>query len=90
MKENNFLPIGTVVILKDKLILYSIIGYLHNSLSKIYDYIIVPFPLGLTDEKSITYCNNSDIEKQVFLGYKTNEYEEYTSILTEKYWRTYE
>lgn len=64
MNEYKFLPIGTIIILKDKLILYMIVGYLHNSLNKIYDYIIIPFPLGLTDEKTITYCNNCDIEKK--------------------------
>ncbi len=87
MKEEvSFLPIGTIIFIKEEINPYMIIGYLHISkLNKIYDYICIPFPYGLMSDKFIKYCNQKDIEKIIFKGFESNEYFEFSKKLNDKY-----
>lgn len=62
---NNFLPIGTIVLLKDSTKKILIIGYLpqEGKDSTVFDYSGVPFPEGLIDSKKILLFNHKQIEK---------------------------
>ena len=74
--NNNFLPIGTIVLLKDAKKRILIVGYLpqEGKDSKVFDYSGVPFPEGLIDSRKILLfdhaqidkiCHNSIIDKEV-------------------------
>lgn len=85
-QENNFLPIGTIVFMKEEIQPYLIIGYLQMNMNhKIYDYICIPFPYGLVSVGVIKYFNHSDIDKIIFDGYKDELYYEFSSKLYNKY-----
>lgn len=74
--EDKYLPIGTIVMLKNDIVLYMIVGYLNRSDNEeIRDYISIGFPYGMMTLDSVTYFNHDDIEKIVFLGYKNDKYE---------------
>ncbi|MBR2828071.1 MAG: DUF4176 domain-containing protein [Bacilli bacterium] len=62
---NNYLPIGTIVLLKDAKKKILIVGYLpqEGQDAKIYDYSGVPFPEGLIDSRKILLFDNDQIEK---------------------------
>lgn len=73
---NNYLPVGTIVLLKDAKKRILIVGYLpqENGSDKTYDYSGVPFPDGLIDSRKILLfdhtqidkiCHNSIIDKEV-------------------------
>lgn len=73
---NNYLPIGTIVLLKDATKKILIVGYLpqEGKDTKVFDYSGVPFPEGLIDSRKIllfdhnqieTICHNSIIDKEV-------------------------
>ena len=72
MKATEYLPLGSVVILKggiQKLIVISRgINVNHNGALLFFDYGGVLYPDGLTSEK-MAYFNNDGIEKIVFEGY---------------------
>ena len=62
---NNFLQIGTIVLLKDSTKKILIIGYLpqEGADTRVFDYSGVPFPEGLIDSKRILLFDHKQIEK---------------------------
>lgn len=77
--ENKYLPIGTVVKIKENDLLFIIVGYgghdVNNS-EVMRDYIAYTYPEGfLTREENFLF-NYESIEKVVSLGYKDEKYEE--------------
>ncbi len=70
MKE--FLPIGSVVILKSELARFMITGYVgaNNVLKEVYDYIGCLYPSGVVDLTKNYFFNRDDIKEVVFEGYK--------------------
>ena len=62
---NNFLPIGTIVLLKDSTKKILIVGYLpqEGKITRVFDYSGVPFPEGLIDSKKILLFDHKQIEK---------------------------
>ena len=74
MKE--FLPIGTVVLLKEATKKIMIVGYLPiTSDNKKFDYSGVLYPIGsLSPDQSLLF-NSEDIDKVFFTGYKDEEYD---------------
>ena len=62
---NNFLPIGTIVLLKDAKKRILIVGYLpqENGSDQAFDYSGVPFPEGLIDSRKILLFNHIQIDK---------------------------
>lgn len=80
--EDKYLPIGTLVLLKNDFVMYMIIGYLNkNENGEIKEYVLVPFPYGLMADKMVSYFNHSDIERILFIGYKNEKYNEFNLIL---------
>lgn len=78
---DKYLPIGSIVLLKDDIVMRMIIGYLNKDNEEIKEYVCIPFPYGLMSEKTLYYFNHSDIENILFIGYKNNKYEEFNLIL---------
>lgn len=72
--EDKYLPIGTIVMLKNDIVLYMIVGYLNNNNGEIKDYISIPFPYGMMTLDAVTYFNHIEIERVVFIGYKNDKY----------------
>ena len=86
MEDKKYLPIGTIVFMKNEIILYMIVGYINKSSDgNIKDYICIPFPYGFMSNKILSYFNHSDIEKIVFKGYINDKYKELDKILNENY-----
>lgn len=82
MKEK-YLPIGTVVTLKNATKRIMIIGYLPMTKDKqIFDYSACTYPEGVvTSDKTLAF-NHSQIDKINFNGLEDNEYVEFTNKLT--------
>ena len=69
--EEKFLPIGTVVQLKNEEKNAMITGYLvfsKDSKDKIYDYSGCAYPIGVKDDMTLGF-NHDDIENVVYMGY---------------------
>jgi hypothetical protein len=68
MKMNNYLPIGSVIVIKGKKEQYLIIGKnaIHNK--KSYDYVCVRYPYGFYEDCTFTYVNDDEILYLDFLG----------------------
>lgn len=78
-----YLPIGTVIKLKEVEQPLIIIGYggkLDNSEER-YDYIAYGYPVGFTSSKQNYVFNISKIEKILCLGYKDENYENMLKIV---------
>ena len=74
--EEKYLPIGTVVLLKDAAKMIMINGHcvLANEMpGKIFDYRGCAYPEGILTSKGVALFNHSDIEKIVHLGYLNEE-----------------
>ena len=70
--ENKYLPIGTILELKDLEFKVIIAGFLavdtSDDLKKIDDYIGFPYPEGYNGANSMLLFNNNDIEKVIYNG----------------------
>ncbi len=80
MKKEGFLPIGSVVKIKDTPDqLFMIFGWLQKSTAKeeIYDYIAVMYPEGLANKILSFYFNDEDIEEVLFKGWQNEQEQEY-------------
>lgn len=74
---NDFLPIGTIVKIKEKgKMMIAGIGQISNNY--LYDYIGYPYPEGYTGNNSYLF-NKGDIMEILYLGYSTEESQEYIS-----------
>ena len=81
--ENKYLPIGSVIELKDANKKLMITGYCimdKTDINKKYDYCGCLFPEGIIDTNKIAVFNHNQIEKVFFLGYQNDE----TRALNEK------
>lgn len=68
-----FLPIGTIVLLKEATKKVMIAGFLaaENEESKdIYDYVGFPYPEGITSSKEFLLFNHDQIKEVFYEGYK--------------------
>ena len=94
MKER-FLPIGTIVQVKDAkrpimITSYCIIptgnqiqnGNQVPAEKKIYEYGGCIYPQGIIDKNTIVYFNHNQIERIIFMGYETEEYVEFSKDLS--------
>ncbi|MBQ4583395.1 MAG: DUF4176 domain-containing protein [Bacilli bacterium] len=71
-----FLPIGTVVILKNATKKVMVIGFLatdKNNNKKVYDYVGCPYPEGVVSNKQYLLFNHAQIENVFHVGYEDAE-----------------
>jgi len=93
-KEERFLPIGTVVLLKGgkrelMITSYCIMpsGEVYDKNGKVenapqmYDYGACKFPEGVMDSKTGIGFNHSDIEEVIHMGCKDDDYKNLNSLL---------
>lgn len=72
----NFLPIGTVVLLKEATKKIMIIGYLASDKENekvIYDYIACLYPEGIVSSQQYLLFNHEQIDKIFYKGYDGEE-----------------
>lgn len=95
MKER-FLPIGTVVLLKDatKEVMitgYSIVGNANPATpeetpqKKMYEYGCCVYPEGVLNTNLIGGFNHDQIEKILFVGYETDKQAQISNLLNDNY-----
>ena len=84
-KEKEFLPIGTVVLLKEATKKLMIVGFLTSRINedKIYDYSGCLFPEGVLSSEESLLFNEEDIGEVISLGYKNEETDEFNLQLKE-------
>lgn len=72
-----YLPIGSIVKLKNDNKLYMILGYYsleyHNGIN-IYDYVACSYPEGLLIKNNMISFNHEDISTTIFIGYETDAF----------------
>ena len=76
MNNKDYLPIGSVVLLKEgekRLMIFGILQANEDDLSEEYDYIGVPYPEGNLGEEHQYLFFHEDIEKVFFRGYEDEE-----------------
>lgn len=73
--KNKYLPIGSIVLLKEGKKRIMITGYYVTNVSdnKIYDYSACIYPEGIVDNKTIILFNHEDISNIIFTGYSDEE-----------------
>ena len=81
----NYLPIGSVVILKDGEKSIMIYGrkQIHASTNKEYDYVACLYPEGNINEEFTYLFNAEDIESVIFEGYKNDDESEFVQKLND-------
>lgn len=82
-----FLPVGSVVVLKDATNPVVIIGYsvVEHGESKLWDYMGCAYPIGVVGtDKSLLFQGNQ-IEKILFRGYEDESCKEFLNLMNEQY-----
>ena len=79
MKEEKYLPLGTVVLLKDAKKRVMISGYfpVDNVTKEVHDYSSCFWPIGYLDSKSMIVFNKEDIESISCIGYVDEEQKQF-------------
>lgn len=93
MKER-FLPIGTVVLLKDAtspLMITSYCVYSKNDASdsnqkkEVFEYGACSFPEGVLDPEKVFVFNHNQIKEILYPGYENDAQKEFARIISENY-----
>ena len=88
--KEKYLPIGTVVEVKDAQIALMVTGYCmkaqgeESDKEKIYDYCACPYPAGITNSAINIVFDHDNIEKVLFMGYESDEYKELNDFIKEE------
>ena len=80
-----YLPLGTVVLLKDSETKIFIIGYFPKDESgKVWDYLGCKHPIGVTESEARILFDEEQIEKTIHLGYSDKEGMDYRHTLSKE------
>ena len=63
-----YLPLGTVITIKNNDFFYMIVGYTQKISDNTYDYIVVKYPIGFVDFNTLAFFNHDNIEEIIYLG----------------------
>ncbi len=87
--EKRFLPVGTVVLLKEATKPVMIASYTvfpnNKDQKEMYEYGGYPFPEGIIDVNVVMGFNHEDIEKIIHMGLVNDEQKELSKLLDEHY-----
>ena len=86
MKENKFLPIGSVVLLNGGTKSVMITGYLQKTeekKDKVFDYRGCPFPEGVIESSGVALFDKDDINEVIHIGYENEEYDDFINKIDE-------
>lgn len=86
LKSKEYLPIGSVVLLKGGFKKVMIIGIMQYSIikgekSEEYDYIGVIYPEGFMNMETMLLFNNKQINDVIFKGYENPEREDFIKVI---------
>ena len=84
--NNNLLPCGSVVQLKEaqrKLMIIGI-GVRDGNTNREFDYVAVPYPEGYLGQEYMFLFNRGDIENIDFLGYVNAEHQAFRAQIAKK------
>ena len=84
--KEKFLPIGSVVILKDATKRIMVTGYLsvdENNKEKVYDYNGCVYPEGFLSSEQVLLFNHDQIDKVFFEGMRDEEQKSFAQRLNE-------
>lgn len=86
--EEKYLPIGTIVKLKDVPTKGMIISYLvfseKDAGGKVFDYGACPYPVGMVEANKIGAFNHEDIEEVLHMGYIDDDEKDMVKLLVSK------
>ena len=85
-KYEKYLPIGSVVLLKEGLKKLMITGYCitkKNDKTKIYDYIACLYPEGIIDTEKNILFDHENIERIYAIGYIDDDQKQYNTKIIE-------
>lgn len=85
MGNDDFLPVGSVVRLKNAKRNVVVIGYsiVEENSIKVWDYMGCPYPVGVVASDQNLLFNRGDIERVIFLGYSDPEDKNFRNQLKE-------
>ena len=86
IKVKGWLPIGSVVHIAGNDSLYLIIGCMQRQIDngRLWDYLGVPYPLGLSDPNSTVLFDKDLIDKVLFINLQNSEGEKFQEFLASK------
>ena len=87
MNTNKFLPVGTVVLLKEakkKLMITGFCSIDQETKTKVYDYTGCMYPEGIINSNQMALFNHSQIDKIYHMGYVNEEEKKFKKFLKEK------
>ena len=92
MKDEKFLPIGTIVFLKNGSRKVMITSYLiisggkdKSKEQKMFDYGGCPYPVGIIESNCAIGFNHDQIDRIVHMGHIDDEHKELNGILNKNY-----
>ncbi len=80
MEREKYIPLGSVVRLKDANASVMVTGYAavdEDEETKVYDYAGCRYPEGVIDQDELLLFNHSQIEQIIYVGYEGEEYKKY-------------
>ncbi len=80
---NNYLPIGTIVVLNENAdTKFMVVGYLPiNQKGDCRDYSAIRYPMGMYDNHSFFFFNNKDIREVLYKGYEDDDFTSMMALL---------
>lgn len=85
--ENDFLPVGSVVLLKDAKRPVVIIGFsvIEKGERKVWDYLGCAYPVGVVGTDKNLLFQRNQIEKIISKGYEDEECKKFLKMMQEQY-----
>lgn len=82
---NDFLPLGSIVLLKCATRYVVIIGYgvIEDDSTKVWDYLGCAYPIGVISAEKNLLFDKEQIDKVIFKGFSDNEGENFINELKE-------
>ena len=68
-----YMPIGSIVKIKESFKNYMIIGFNHEMKEELYDYISCEYPYGVDGEHGTFVFNHNQIDKVLHIGFVNNQ-----------------
>jgi hypothetical protein len=83
--ENVYLPIGTIVNIKNNKYKIMITGYFCSNRKKAYEYSGCIYPYGVGDNNNPILFNHKNIKKILYVGYYNDECKDYIKKIVKIY-----
>ena len=85
--KNDFLPVGSVVLLKEATRPIVVIGYsvVEQGSKKLWDYLGCAYPVGVIGTDKNLLFQREQIEKVISVGYEDDECKEFLNSLNKEY-----